>query len=96
MPRLYAVMLDAPDTDINRRLAELFEPDNAVMRISDTSVIVRTDQSADDLIAALGIGDPPEDTSTGGVVFSLNGVYRGFFAKRLWEWMRQDVTSHAR
>ena len=96
MKRLYAIMLDAPDDEIAKRIDELFSADDAQFRISDTAVIVRTTQSADELISATGIGDPPEDTSTGGVVFSLNGTYRGFFSPRLWKWIRQERPINAR
>ena len=86
MVRVFALMLDAEDEQIEERIEQHFPADD-YLKLSPMSYLLYTDKTAADVTGSLGIGSTGSNEETGGVVFSLNGSYSGFFRNQLWKWV---------
>jgi hypothetical protein len=87
MRRLYAVMFDKDDRKLRSELVRQFGDDN-VYEVSETTYMVSTTEEAEAIPGRLGLeGDAIPSTSTGVLVFSLNGSYSGYFRDSAWDWI---------
>ena len=83
--RSYAVMLHEPNTQVVERLKSTYEN---VYEFSDSSLLVKTADLAEDIAVVAGIkGDR---RMVNGVVFKLNAVYAGFTFRSLWDWLGDE------
>lgn len=88
MARLLAIMLETADPTILKRAETQYGPSGDYYQISDMVGIVYTAKEPAVVKSELRIGEPPTDATKGGVVFSLNGAYSGFFRRSLIDWLQ--------
>ena len=75
---------EGPGSNVFNQIQEKY-PNH--LQLSSSSILVRSQQAADQIAKGVGLkGDDREDGATG-VVFKMNGVYSGYASRSLWGWL---------
>ncbi len=83
---VFAVVLNEPNNEVEKRLKEKYE---GCFALTDTFFLVQSEAIAENVAVDAGIKGEDRVETARGVVFKLNKSYSGYTSRALWDWLVQ-------